>query len=290
MRVTLYHNEDAGEGASVHDLTATIERHGHTVVAVVGTSDDATRILEAESDLVVASGGDGTVSTAARVLAGKATPMAILPNGTANNLARSMNITGTTDEIVAAWATGTRRPFDLGRASGPWGERWFIESVGGGLIAHSIRAFESQPPELDRPRREELIDAVRMHSEVLSSLRAVPWTMTLDGVSVSGEFLLVAVLNIPFIGPNLELCPHADPTDGEFAVVMADERHRDAIARHLQHRAAERDIGLGVTCWRARSVEIEQGDLLHIDDMVFDWPSEARVSIQIEPASLHVLV
>jgi hypothetical protein len=37
-------------------------------------------------------------------------------------------------------------------------------------------------------------------------------------------------------------------------------------------------------------VEIEQGDLLHIDDMVFDWPSEARVSIQIEPASLHVLV
>ena len=114
--------------------------------------------------------------------------------------------------------------------------------------------------------------------------------MTLDGVSVSGEFLLVAVLNIPFIGPNLELCPRADPTDGEFAVVMADERHRDAIARHLQHRAAERDIGLGVTCWRARCVEFEQGDLLHIDDMVFDWPSEARVSIQIEPASLHVLV
>ena len=99
LRVMLYHNEDAGEGASAHDLTATIERHGHTVVAVVGTSDDATRILEAESDLVVASGGDGTVSTAARVLAGKATPMAILPNGTANNLARSMNITGTTDEI-----------------------------------------------------------------------------------------------------------------------------------------------------------------------------------------------
>ena len=97
--------------------------------------------------------------------------------------------------------------------------------------------------------------------------------MTLDGVEVSGDFLLVAVLNIPFIGPNLELCPHADPTDGEFAVVMAGEAHRDAIARHLQHREAERDIGLGVSCWRARRVEIERGDLLHIDDMVFDWPS-----------------
>jgi diacylglycerol kinase family enzyme len=286
----LFHNEDAGEGTSAHDLTEIIERHGHTLAGVIGTSDDASRILEAESDLVVASGGDGTVSTAARVLAGKATPLAILPNGTANNIALSMKITGTTDQIVARWATATQRPFDLGRASGPWGERWFIESVGGGLIARSIEAFESQPPEDDRPKREELIDAVRMHAEVLSGLTARPWRMTLDGVSVSGDFLLVAVLNIPFIGPNLELCPHADPTDGEFAVVMADERHRDALARHLQHRAAERHVGLGVTCWRARKVEIEQGDLLHIDDKVFDWPLEARVSIQIEPASLHVLV
>src|SRR5690349_19179579 len=77
LRVTLYHNEDAVEGTSVHDHTETITRHGHTVADVVGTSDDATRILEAESDLVVASGGDGTVSTAARVLAGTRTPLAI---------------------------------------------------------------------------------------------------------------------------------------------------------------------------------------------------------------------
>jgi len=290
LRVTLFHNEDAGEGTSAHDLKETIERHGHTVVDVVGTSDDATRILETASDVVAASGGDGTVSSAARVLAGKPTPLAILPNGTANNIARSLAIKGTTDEIVAAWATAARRPFDLGRASGPWGERWFIECVGGGLIARSIEAFEQQPADVDRPRHEELIDAVRMHSEVLSKLKPSTWKMTLDGVEVSGDFLLVAVLNIPFIGPNLELCPHADPTDGEFSVVMAGEAHRDAIARHLQHREAERDIGLGVACWRARRVEIECGDLLHIDDMVFDWPPEARVSIQIEPAALHVLV
>jgi diacylglycerol kinase (ATP) len=290
VTVTLFHNEDAGEGTSADDLTKTIERHGHTVVDVVSTRSDTARILDAPSDLVAASGGDGTVSSAARVLAGTPTTLAILPNGTANNIARSMAIQGTTDQIVAGWATASRRHFDLGRASGPWGERWFIESVGGGLIAHSISAFEQKPADEDRPRREELIDAVRMHAEVLSSLKPSTWKMTLDGVAVSGDFLLVAVLNIPFIGPNLELCPHADPTDGEFAVVLADERHREAIDRHLQHREAERDIGLGVTCWRARRVEMECGDLLHIDDEVFDWPSEARVTIQIVPAALHVLV
>jgi diacylglycerol kinase family enzyme len=290
VRVTLFHNEDAGEGASTEELTRIIEGHGHIVGAVVRTSDDAAILRQGSTDLVVASGGDGTVSTAARVLARRGIPLAILPNGTANNIARSLGITGSTEDIVKAWATAARRPFDLGRASGPWGERWFIESVGGGLIARSIAAFERQPAEEDRPKREELIDAVRMHAEVLSSLKPSAWKMRIDDVAVSGEFLLVAVLNIPFIGPNLELCPHADPTDGEFAVVMADEGHRDALERHLQHRAAEQDIGLGVGCWRARCVDIEQGDILHIDDAVFEWPREARVSVQIEPAALEVLV
>ena len=171
MRVTLFHNEDAGEGTSVHDLTETIERHGHTVVDVVGASDDASHILETASDVVVASGGDGTVSTAARVLAGKPTPLAILPNGTANNIARSMTIAGHDGSDRRGLGHRRAGPFDLGRASGPWGERWFIESVGGGLIARSIAAFEQQPEEEGRPKREELIDAVRMHTEVLSNLK-----------------------------------------------------------------------------------------------------------------------
>jgi diacylglycerol kinase (ATP) len=290
VNVTLFHNEAAGEGTTAEELTRIVERHGHCVVEVVSTDDDVSRLKDTPADLVVASGGDGTVSTAARVLARQGIPLAILPHGTANNIARSLGIQGTTDEMVAAWAKADRRPLDLGRASGPWGERWFIEAVGGGLIARSISAFEQQPSDEDRSKREELIDAVRMHAEVLSGLEPMPWRMTLDGVAVSGEYLLVAVLNIPFIGPNLELCPHADPTDGEFSVVMASESHRDAISEHLQHRVADRDVGLGVRCFQARCVEIEMGDLLHIDDQVFTWPPEARVSIEIEPASLHILV
>jgi len=290
VKVTLFYNEAAGEGTTADELTRIVERHGHRVVEVVSTNDDVARLKDTPADLVVASGGDGTVSTAARVLARQGIPLAILPHGTANNIARSLGIHETTDEAVAAWAKAERRPLDLGRASGPWGERRFIEAVGGGLIARSISAFEQQPSDDDRPKREELIDAVRMHAEVLTNLKPTVWEMTLDGVPVSGEYLLVAVLNIPFIGPNLELCPHADPTDGAFSVVMAGESHREAIAQHLQHRVADRDVGLGVQCVHARCVEIERGDLLHIDDEVFTWPAEARVSIEIEPASLDILV
>jgi diacylglycerol kinase family enzyme len=210
--------------------------------------------------------------------------------GTANNIARSLSVHGTRDEVIDRWATASRRPFDLGRATGPWGERWFLEAVGGGLVAHSIRAFECQRRESNRPQHDELLDAVRMHVEVLSRLEPCHWEMTLDGAPLSGEYLLVAVLNIPNIGPNLEFCPHTDPSDGWFSVVMVGEEHRPALERLLNSRAEAREAWVGLECRRATRVEMSRGDRLHIDDAVFDWPAAARVSIHVEPGALDVLV
>ena len=67
------------------------------------TRSFASKILESHADLVVAAGGDGTVATAARVLAGRKIPLAILPLGTANNIARSLNSDGPLDTLVASW-------------------------------------------------------------------------------------------------------------------------------------------------------------------------------------------
>jgi diacylglycerol kinase family enzyme len=271
-------------------LCELLGRHGHTVAEAVSTSDDPRRLAAAAGDVVVVAGGDGTVSTAARVLARQHRPMALLPMGTANNIARSLGVHGTRDEVIDRWATASRRPFDLGRATGPWGERWFLEAVGGGLVAHSIRAFECHRRESNRPQHDELLDAVRMHVEVLSRLEPCHWEMTLDGAPLSGEYLLVAVLNIPNIGPNLEFCPHTDPSDGWFSVVMVGEEHRPALERLLNSRAEAREAWVGLECRRATRVEMSRGDRLHIDDAVFDWPAAARVSIHVEPGALDVLV
>jgi diacylglycerol kinase family enzyme len=86
------------------------------------------------------------------------------------------------------------------------------------------------------------------------------------------------------------LCPDADPGDGEFSVLVARESDRHALAAYLHHRTRGRAHALGLECLRARRVEIERGDLLHIDDALHQWPSEARVSIRIEPAAVEVLV
>src|SRR5690606_6672480 len=72
--------------------------------------------LEDPGDLVVAAGGDGTVAEALMTLAGRDVPVAILPFGTANNIAKSLRIVGETAQIVAAWRERNPEPLDLGLA------------------------------------------------------------------------------------------------------------------------------------------------------------------------------
>lgn len=74
--------------------------------------------LAAGATVVIAAGGDGTVRACAQVLAGTAVPLAIVPAGSANLIARAL---GLPRGLAAALETGlgdTERQLDLIRADG----------------------------------------------------------------------------------------------------------------------------------------------------------------------------
>jgi diacylglycerol kinase family enzyme len=289
MRVALFHNEDAGDGTSVDDITSLLERHGHHLVQVVDKEWSAELVLEKDADLVVAAGGDGTVTTAARALAGRAIPLAILPLGTANNIAKSLCSDGPIETLIASWAHAASRPLDLGIARGVWGERTFIESVGAGLIPAGIAAAKAQPDKGEGSTTSKPTDAVRIFRDVLARLEPRRWTITLDGLATTGEFLLVEVLNMPSIGPNLVLSEHANPHDGFFSVVVATEQHRDMLDEYLEHRSEDSTHPLRLTPRRARRVEILGWDDVHVDDQVLRARPSETVSIAINPGALAFL-
>ena len=68
------------------------------------------------ASVVIAAGGDGTVRAVASALAGTRTPMGLLPLGTANLLARNLDLPpdGTARSLLTTALTGTDRPIDLG--------------------------------------------------------------------------------------------------------------------------------------------------------------------------------
>ena len=290
MRVALFHNEDAGDGSSVDEITALLERHGHHLAQVVDEEHRVERILEHRVDLAVAAGGDGTVATAARVLAGHKLPLAILPLGTANNIAKSLNSDGPLDALVGAWGRTTPQPLDIGFARSDWGQRIFFESVGAGLIPAGIAAAKAQEDSTgDGSATVKPEDAVATFRDVLARLEPQRWTIVIDGEETVDDFILVEVLNIPWIGPNLVLSDEANPTDGLFSVVIATEEHRGVLDDYLAHRINGGERPLSLPPRHARRVEIRGSTTVHVDDQLLDTHSPQTVSMAIEAGALQFL-
>ncbi|NOT44934.1 MAG: hypothetical protein HOP14_10075 [Acidobacteria bacterium] len=297
MKVTLIHNDSSGRAISLEQIGETLTRHGHELAHVLGEDADvAQHLADEHPEVVLAAGGDGTVAAAARALAGQAVPLAILPLGTANNIARSLGRGTSLDEVVASWAHA--RQVDMGVAEGPWGRRRFIESVGMGLVPAGIAAMDRWPAQHDLVAHAQVEQAVRAFRDSLPHLEARPCRLALDGVPDDGQYLLVEVMIIRSIGPNLVLAHDADPSDGLFSVVVAGEQDRDALMRYFDRRLAANEAGtdgedeeatLRLPVRTARQVTLQSEGPLHVDDRLFDVPGGQPVSLLIEPGALRVL-
>ncbi len=289
MRVALLHSSEAGDAASPELLRRAVEGAGHRLSGIFATEVEVEAVLACSPELVVAAGGDGTVWRAATVVHGHDIPLAILPLGTANNVATRLGIGGAPDDLAARWHHADRRAIDLGVVRGGRGESRFLESVGGGLAARAIAvlsAAAAEPPDPDA----RITAALRRYRQMLAALAPAPAGLSLDGQAVDGEFLLVEVMNIGAVGPNLALAPDADPSDGLFDVVMAGEEHRAALDRYLRHREEGRAARIELPTRRARAVDIDGWDEVHVDDEVRLGSSLGILSLRVEAGALSVLV
>ena len=67
-------------------------------------------------DLVLASGGDGTITACVGGVAGSGIPLGVLPSGTGNLLARNLGLPLALDEALSVALTGADRRLDVGAA------------------------------------------------------------------------------------------------------------------------------------------------------------------------------
>jgi diacylglycerol kinase (ATP) len=287
VRVSLLYSPGAGSVVSLRELRTLIERQGHELVRVVDTQGDPAQLLDTATDLVVAAGGDGTVSTAAITLSGRGIPLAILPLGTANNIAKTLKDDDAVAQVIRRWDLSRRQPMDLGVASGSWGDHKFLEGAGTGLVPRAIRSVDDPGPVEHPPAR--LDRALWAYGVTLAQLEPVEVTVTLDGVSLTDEFLMVEVLNVPSIGPNLTLSGDADPSDGLFDVVLATEDDREELATYLRDRADGRDARVTLPSRRTRAVDLLGVDLVHLDGHVYAADQPGTLSLRIEPAAIEIL-
>src|SRR5687768_8947356 len=133
-RATLIHNPSAGDAKPAADDLKAILADAGFQVHYRSTRKGWKKALAREADLVVAAGGDGTVAEVGRELSGTGVPLALLPGGTANNIARTLGIVGDARAHAQSWHDATARPFDVGVINSGDRARRFVESVGGGVF------------------------------------------------------------------------------------------------------------------------------------------------------------
>ena len=195
----------------------------------------AREVLAGGADLVVACGGDGTVRAVAEALAWTGVPLAVVPTGTGNLLARNVGIPLDVQAALEVVTTGADRPLDLGRVEGGC----FAVMAGMGLDAAMVR---DAPPGLKLrlgwpayvvSGLRHLLDA-RMELELRVD----------DDRPVVRRARAVVVGNVGELQGGLRLLPDADPADGLLDLaVIAPRSVLDwvRVAGRLLRRGARND-------------------------------------------------
>ena len=275
MRVTLIHNPGAGKRSSdEHALKALLRRAGHKVRYRSAKEPGWKKALKKPADLVVVAGGDGTVGRVVRRMPGRGAPVALLPSGTANNIARSLGqLERPYEELVRGWENARQVRLDVGVASGPWGERYFIEGVGVGVFAELLARSDPKKSKKLKQGKNPVEAGLRRLRKLVERAGPVEVHARLDGEDISGEYLLFEALNLRYIGPNLFLTANTTPGDGRFEVVMVTEAERSRLLYYLEHWQDDRERLAILPSRSGTRLQLEwTGFPLHIDDKLRPRP------------------
>jgi diacylglycerol kinase (ATP) len=257
----------------------------HHVVSGTELAETLERVIEDGHDLLVVGGGDGTLACAAGRVAGTDIVLGILPLGTANDLARTLDIPKNLAKACAAVADGKVVDIDLGRANG----QPFLNVASVGL---SVDVTEALSPGLKRYFGPLAYGIATLRAYA----RHQPFRARLEFPEGDheplelGGLLQVAVGNGRHFGGGNTVSPTAgidDHTFDIYAILEAPLREHMKIARSLKDGSfVEHDRVHHLTSQRVRLVT-EPGLSVNLDGEI---ATATPTNFTIERNAVHVVV
>jgi len=219
-RILLIINPHSGRGITNYRLGDIINRFassGFTVQTVFtrpGEVREIAREYAAGNDIVVVSGGDGTLSD---VLAGlselKASPpVGYIPSGTANDMAATLGLSHFTGSAVDTILSGSIIPYDLGKFCGDY---FSYIAAFGAFTSVSYATKQSSKKALGH------LAYVLGGATELSQIKPHKASIEFDGGVIEDEFVFGGVTNSTSVAGFLRLDPSfVDLGDGLFEIIL----------------------------------------------------------------------
>lgn len=294
--VSLLHNPTAGdEEHSKEKLIELIEANGFEC-RYSSTKKRDWKDLKPNADFLVVAGGDGTVRKITmklleKRLMDKMWPVALLPLGTANNIAKTLCIEGKTEDIIQSWHKAKAKKYDVGKIDHAGTPHFFLESFGYGIFPYLMKQMKkSGKDEIEQPEKR-IKAALKLLHEISLSYKPRYCRLVTDGIDHSDKFLLVEIMNTQSIGPNLVLAPYAATDDGHLDVVLVPEKDKEKFAAYILNKINGEEEAYKFPCIKAKKIEISwEGTHMHADDKVIRSEKNTEVTIELKEGLLEFLV
>lgn len=173
-------------------------------------------ITTENTDLILVSGGDGTVNECISGMCSQKLdiPLLILPLGTANDFATTAGISPRINETLALLEKGNLTPIDVGKVN----DQYFINVCDMGLFS---RVSHKVDPE-SKKKFGRLAYYCKGFEEI-QNYHAMEMTLETEETTRTGRYVLILVFNGKGAGGMLQLAKPADITDGKLDVVAIKE-------------------------------------------------------------------
>jgi diacylglycerol kinase (ATP) len=277
-----------------------------TVQPGLDIADRTLEIVREGADLVVVAAGDSTVHEAASSLVGTEKPLAIVPLGTFNNLALSLDLPRDADAACNLIEAGYTREIDVGLADK---HHYFFEAAGVGVDAELFPIGE----DVKSGRFQSIVRAIRLAIHY----RQVSIVMEFDrpvSEAYHRSFLgqspmkkrrrrfrgsrkriklrcsFVAIGNGPYYGSNFNVCPGAILDDGRFSIGVYRDFSKLELLRHFWSISGGRRLyNPKMEMFEAKTLQVSSPGRLnvHVDGRPI---GTTPVRFRILPKALKVVV
>lgn len=289
MHTTLIYNSKAGNTSRItpDEILEALKQAGYDATYTPTESEsDLDEILAKAKDLVVVVGGDGSVRAVVTRLLNRSIRVAPLPLGTANNICRTLGLSGKPQDILAGLADPVERDLDIGCVKTPHGTNYFLEAMGIGVFADILEKYNPEDG-------KSVLRATQTLLATLNNYQPKFFHVNVDGQDFSGSYVLFEVMNTPTMGYHYMLAPEAQPDDGFFNLVLIHANQHERYLKFIRSALTGTLESLpDVSIQKGRKLEIAwRGFPLHVDGEVMEgkeWMSDDGDPSMDEPELLDV--
>lgn len=166
-------------------------------------------INQYKPNIVAVAGGDGTISLMAGILAGSSIPLAIIPFGSANGMAKDLKIPIEIEESIEVLLTGIIKKIDMVKIN----DRKCIHLADVGLNARVVNRF-------DKDLKRGLFTYAKHLFGEMFFLKNYVFHIVYDGKKIRRKGVSITFANASKYGTGAVINPEGRLDDGKFELVL----------------------------------------------------------------------